>query len=105
MTRVLGTDGDAEACWLGQALAAVAAGTAILLVADGDTTLAAMVAAWVREAGWPAIAVARSAEPSWAEWTELGVVIAGNADLAARATRMMATRSGARHCLRNCSTR
>jgi len=92
----LGGNGDQAAVWLGQALAAIAAGNPVLLVPDGDTTAATQVAARVRAAGWPAIISAAGAERNWSGLPELGAVIAGDAGLAARATTRVAARSGAR---------
>ena len=92
----LGANDDQATGWLGQALAAVAAGSAVLFAPEGDTTSASMAAGWVQAAGWPAIAVARGAEQDWANLQELEAVIAGDAGLASRATKMVALRSGAR---------
>jgi len=92
----LGGRGDQPAIWLGQALAAVAAGDPVLLVSDGDAAAATTVAALVRGAGWPAIAAASDSEGRWSAIPELSAVIVGDAGLAARATKMVAARSGAR---------
>ena len=92
----LGGRGDQPAIWLGQALAAVAAGDPVLLVSDGDAAAAATVAALVRGAGWPAIAAVSDSEGRWSAIPELSAVIVGDAGLAARATKMVAARSGAR---------
>jgi RHH-type proline utilization regulon transcriptional repressor/proline dehydrogenase/delta 1-pyrroline-5-carboxylate dehydrogenase len=92
----LGGQGDQAAIWLGQALAAVAAGDPVLLVPEFDAAAATRVAALVREAGWPAIAAASDRDGRWSALPELAAVIAGDAELAARATMLVAARTGAR---------
>jgi delta 1-pyrroline-5-carboxylate dehydrogenase len=92
----LGGQGDQAAIWLGQALAAVAAGDPVLLVPEFDAAAATRVAALVREAGWPAIAAASDGDGRWSALPELAAVIVGDAELAARATMLVAARSGAR---------
>jgi RHH-type proline utilization regulon transcriptional repressor/proline dehydrogenase/delta 1-pyrroline-5-carboxylate dehydrogenase len=92
----LGAERDQMAAWLGQALAAVTAGDPVLLVSERDGAAATKVAALVRDAGWPAIAAASDGEGRWSSLPELAVVIVGDGGLAARATKMVAARSGAR---------
>ena len=77
-------------------MAALAAGNPVLLVPQGDVAFPAMIASWLKAAGWPAIAVASGPELNWADLPELAAVIVGDAGFAARATKMVAARSGAR---------
>jgi RHH-type proline utilization regulon transcriptional repressor/proline dehydrogenase/delta 1-pyrroline-5-carboxylate dehydrogenase len=68
----------------------------VLLVADGDATQAARVAAWVRKAGWPAIAAASATTAQWAALPALAAVMAASPAQAAEAAVAVAARSGAR---------
>ncbi len=96
LTVALGDVGGHLAAWLAQAMAAVAAGNPVLLVADGDAAQAARVAAWVRKAGWPAIAAATATTAQWAALPALAAVMAGTRDQAVAAAVAVAARSGAR---------
>ncbi|HEX5629483.1 MAG TPA: aldehyde dehydrogenase family protein, partial [Usitatibacteraceae bacterium] len=96
LTVALGDEGGSASAWLAQAMAAVAAGNPVLLVAAGDPAVAAKVAAGVREAGWPAIAAVRATTPEWSAIAPLAAVMAGSPAQAAEAVLAVAARSGAR---------
>ncbi len=96
LTVALGDErGDALA-FLGQAMAAIAAGNPVLLVPDEETETAARVASWVRAAGWPAIAAARAGVKQWATLPALGAVLVAGRARAREAAQALAARSGAR---------
>ena len=96
LTIALGDEGDHACAWLAQAMAAIAAGNPVLLAAAGDCAVASRVAAWVRSAGWPAIAAASAAIGQWAAVENLCAVLAGSADLATMANAAVAARPGTR---------
>jgi RHH-type proline utilization regulon transcriptional repressor/proline dehydrogenase/delta 1-pyrroline-5-carboxylate dehydrogenase len=96
LTIALGAESDAVRAWLGQALAAIAAGNPVLLVASGDAGIARRVCAWVRAAGWPGIAAAQATPERWSQLAGLAAVLAGSADMAASASVAVAVRAGAR---------
>jgi RHH-type proline utilization regulon transcriptional repressor/proline dehydrogenase/delta 1-pyrroline-5-carboxylate dehydrogenase len=96
LTVALGDEGDSASAWLAQAMAAIAAGNPVLLVAAADPAVAAKVAAWVREAGWPAIAAARATSAEWSAIAPLAAVMAGSPAQAAQAVLAVAARPGAR---------
>jgi RHH-type proline utilization regulon transcriptional repressor/proline dehydrogenase/delta 1-pyrroline-5-carboxylate dehydrogenase len=96
LTVALGDEGDSVAGWLAQAMAAVAAGNPVLLAAAGDPAVAARVAAWVRAAGWPAIAAVRATAGQWSAIAPLAAVMAASPSQAAEAARAVAARAGAR---------
>jgi delta 1-pyrroline-5-carboxylate dehydrogenase len=77
-------------------MAAMAAGNPVLLAPSGDPGTASRIAAWIRSAGWPAIAVASAPAEEWSALPELAAVVAGSATLATTAVRRVAARPGAR---------
>jgi len=96
LTIALGGEREDALTWLGQALAAIAAGNPVLLVASEDAAIARRVAAWVRAAGWPGIAAAQAAPEKWSRLADLAAVLAGSTDMAASAAVAVAARDGAR---------
>ena len=96
LTVALGDEGGSASAWLAQAMAAIAAGNPVLLVAAGDPAVAAKVAAGVREAGWPAIAAVCATTAEWSSLAPLAAVVAGSPAQAAEAVLAVAARSGAR---------
>jgi RHH-type proline utilization regulon transcriptional repressor/proline dehydrogenase/delta 1-pyrroline-5-carboxylate dehydrogenase len=96
LTVALGNAGGDALVWLGQAMAAVAAGNPVLLVPAGDAMAAARVAALVKSAGWNAIAVAADAADRWASIPSLAAVLAADPVQAKRAAIAVAARPGAR---------
>ncbi len=96
LTIALGGEREDPLAWLEQALAAIAAGNPVLLVASGDAAIAGRVSAWVRAAGWPGIAAAQAAPEKWSQLAGLAAILAGSADMAASAAVAVAARAGAR---------
>jgi RHH-type proline utilization regulon transcriptional repressor/proline dehydrogenase/delta 1-pyrroline-5-carboxylate dehydrogenase len=96
LTVALGDEGDRPLTWLAQAMAAVAAGNPVLLAPSGNSVTAARIVAWLRAAGWPAIAAAQASRESWSTDARLTAVIAGSAAMAASVAPALAARSGAR---------
>ncbi len=96
LTVALGDADDLALAWLGQAMAAIAAGNPVLLAPSGSASTAARIAARVRAAGWPAIAVATATTPQWSRLPRLGAAMAGSAALAVTAAQAVAARPGAR---------
>ena len=96
LTVALGDEGGSASAWLAQAMAAIAAGNPVLLVAAGDPAVAAKVAAGVREAGWPAIAAVCATTAEWSSLAPLAAVMAGSPAQAAEAVLAVAARPGAR---------
>ncbi|MBL0141009.1 MAG: L-glutamate gamma-semialdehyde dehydrogenase [Betaproteobacteria bacterium] len=92
----LGNESGHALVWLGQAMAAIAAGNPVLLVPGGDTSDAERIASWVRSAGWPAIAVTRAPLTQCSRLPNLAVVVAGSRSMAASAAPVLAARAGAR---------
>jgi len=96
LTVALGDAGGSASAWLAQAMAAIAAGNPVLLVAPDDPAVAAGVAAAVRGAGWPAIAAVRAQMSEWSAIAPLAAVMAGGPAQAAQAALAVASRPGAR---------
>ncbi|MEP7207707.1 MAG: bifunctional proline dehydrogenase/L-glutamate gamma-semialdehyde dehydrogenase PutA [Casimicrobiaceae bacterium] len=96
LTVALGGGDDTFAVWLGQALAAVAAGNALLLAANTDGGPAKRVAETLRAAGWTNVEQLPPGSPEWASRESLAAVLAADASSAARAVVMVAARAGAR---------
>ncbi|MDH5264705.1 MAG: bifunctional proline dehydrogenase/L-glutamate gamma-semialdehyde dehydrogenase PutA, partial [Betaproteobacteria bacterium] len=96
LTVAIGDEGDRPLTWLAQAMAAVAAGNPVLLAPAGDSATAGRIVAWLRAAGWPAIAAARATRERWSTHAQLAAVIAGSAAMAASVAPALAARPGAR---------
>ena len=92
----LGGDDDDVSLWLGQALAALAAGNPVLLAYQSDASAAEHVAKLVRSSGWTRVAAARASDVDWADLPDLAAVLAGERTLAAQAVRRVAHRAGTR---------
>ena len=58
--------------------------------------MAAQIAAWVRSAGWPAIAAATATVAQWSSLPNLAAVVACGKPLAGAASAAVAARSGTR---------
>ena len=96
LTVALGDEGDRPLTWLAQAMAAVAAGNPVLLAPSGDSATAGRIVAWLRSAGWRAIAAAPASTESWSSHPQLAAVIAGSPAMAASVAPALAARPGAR---------
>jgi len=96
LTVALGRGDDDALVWLGQAMAAVAAGNPVLLASATASPNAARIAAWVRAAGWPAIFAVRADIRDWSTLPALAAVLAGSPDLARAAAIAVAARTGTR---------
>ncbi len=96
LTVALGDEGDNALVWLGQAMAAVAAGNPVLLAPAASPACAARVAALVKSAGWNAIAVVSEGADRWPGIPALAAVIAGSPAIARVAATAVAARPGAR---------